>query len=264
MAQSQAVSLNASRILETVGTPPKQTWDGIYAASCVQNNDPLNEGRITMYVPQVLGMAVSNWATPLGFGNVVIPSPGQMVHAYFLGGDVNHPVYACINLSTVNNDITTVQSSITTVQGQISSVNTDITDIDNTITGLYVGAWTPAELASGISASGSGVNGLWYRTVPILNSVEIMGDIMSSSTGSPSIATLTVGDLYSSVIPENFPAGLNQTYDYSGSSSVTAASPPWIYVLQESSDSIGVYLIGVEVANTEIFFHIFTHGDSLS
>lgn len=232
-----------------------------------------------MYVPQVLGTAVSNWATPLGFGNMTaIPTPGQMVHAYFLGGDINHPVYACINLSTVNSDVTTINNSIastnsnvTTIQGQISTLDTDvstlqsdITSIQNSISDLTPSAWQEATLQSGVSGSGSGVDGIWYRTIPLGGMVELMGDIESSSTGNIVAAYIDVGDAYTSPIPENQPAGWNDTFNYTNSDSVTAASPPWIYVYQYTSDTIAVQLTGYEVADKEVFFHIFVHGDSLS
>lgn len=102
---SSSVSLNASRILNTVGTQPKQQWHGVYIASCFQNNDPLGEGRIKMFVPQVLGNAVSNWAKPLGYNPPDIPQPGEMVHAYFAGGDVNHPLWVRIDFTTAFNNI---------------------------------------------------------------------------------------------------------------------------------------------------------------
>jgi len=107
-----SVSLNASRILNTTGVPPKQLWNGTYLASCVQNNDPLGEGRIKMYIPQVIGTAVSNWARPLGYTPPDIPVPGEMLHAFFAGGDVNHPVWVKISFA----------SEFAAIQTQISSI----------------------------------------------------------------------------------------------------------------------------------------------
>lgn len=39
---------------------------GTYQGICVDNNDPDDRGRITMQVPQVLGEAVTGWASPVG------------------------------------------------------------------------------------------------------------------------------------------------------------------------------------------------------
>jgi hypothetical protein len=88
-------TVQPSRVLSTVGTPQKKMFHGIYEASVVNNNDPLGSGRVQLYVPQVLGLAVSNWAVPLGFSTQDnVPAVNTIVHAYFTGGDVNHPVYA--------------------------------------------------------------------------------------------------------------------------------------------------------------------------
>ena len=99
---STAVALTSSRILDTVGVAPKKVWEGIYMASCVNNADPLGQGRITMYVPQVLGTSISNWATPLGYGYVEIPPINAMVHCYFAGGDINQPVYIYVNTNNTS------------------------------------------------------------------------------------------------------------------------------------------------------------------
>lgn len=75
-------------------TAPAQQWLGTYPATVYNTADPLGQNRIQMLVPQVLGTAVSQWATPVG---LVSPSPapavGSVVHAMFLGGDVSHPGY---------------------------------------------------------------------------------------------------------------------------------------------------------------------------
>lgn len=86
--------INPSRVLSTTGTAPKQLYHGIYTGSVVNINDPVNLGRVTLKVPQVLGTATSNWAPPLGYNVFQVPATGTIVHVMFEGGDVNHPVYA--------------------------------------------------------------------------------------------------------------------------------------------------------------------------
>ena len=39
---------------------------GTYQAICVNNDDPDKRGRITMQIPQILGEAVTGWASPIG------------------------------------------------------------------------------------------------------------------------------------------------------------------------------------------------------
>lgn len=134
------------RVVPTVGTEPKRTWDEIYMASCAQNNDPLNQGRIKMYVPQVLGKAISDWATPLGFSPITIPAVGQMVHAYFAGGDINRPVYI----------YTAVLSDISNVAGLVTAVDA--------IKG-YPGAWSNITLNSDWQNAGGNFTGAQVRAV---------------------------------------------------------------------------------------------------
>jgi hypothetical protein len=105
------------RILGTVGVESKHMFSGIYIASVVNVNDPLGLGRVTLKIPQVLGTATSNWADPLGFIPSAVPAPGTIVHAYFTGGDVNLPIYASLNLATINAEITALQASVAALSG---------------------------------------------------------------------------------------------------------------------------------------------------
>lgn len=154
---SSSVSINASRILPTAGTQPKAQWHGVYIASCAQNNDPLGEGRIKMHVPQVLGNAVSNWARPLGYKPSVVPAVGQMVHAYFAGGDVNHPIW-------VRTDFTS-----------------EFNNIQNQINNLGPGAWSPLQLVNAWSNS-SGYQPAQARIV-FPGVVQITGTVQGGLAG---------------------------------------------------------------------------------
>jgi hypothetical protein len=150
-------TVQSSRVLSTVGTPQKKMFHGIYEASVVNNNDPLGLGRVQMYVPQVLGLAVSNWAVPLGFSTQDnAPAVNTIVHAYFTGGDVNHPVYAFT---------TNVETAINT---GISSVQP--------------GAWTAMSLQNGW-ANTSGYIGACYRMINNSSEVEVIGNISVPESG---------------------------------------------------------------------------------
>ena len=85
--------LNNGLPISTVGTSSKKMHHGTYAAAVVNNNDPLNKGRVQLLVPQVLGTATSNWATPIGYSIATPPQNNTLVHAQFLGGDINQPIY---------------------------------------------------------------------------------------------------------------------------------------------------------------------------
>lgn len=83
-----------ARVVAPVGTSPTKQIFGVYQGSVVSTGDPLNQGRVQVTVPQVLGSAVSNWASPLGQSSLVSPvTVNQYVYVMFIGGDINQPVY---------------------------------------------------------------------------------------------------------------------------------------------------------------------------
>lgn len=84
----------STRVLRTVGTDTTPQCFGLYQGSVVNTNDPLVQGRVQLLVPQVLGLASSNWAKTLGQTSTVAPVIiGQPVFVMFIGGDRNQPVY---------------------------------------------------------------------------------------------------------------------------------------------------------------------------
>jgi hypothetical protein len=95
--------ITAAKVSGVVGTTTKIMYHGTYTGSIVNNNDPLNLGRVTLKIPQVLGTATSNWAPPSGYSVAKIPPNGTKVHVQFEGGDVNHPIYiyGAANLTTI-------------------------------------------------------------------------------------------------------------------------------------------------------------------
>src|SRR5690348_7320796 len=88
----------AVKASSAVGSPTTPGCFGVYQGSVVSTADPLNQGRVTLLVPQVLGTATSNWALPLGSSSLFSAvTKGQMVHVSFQGGNRNLPVYAPLN-----------------------------------------------------------------------------------------------------------------------------------------------------------------------
>jgi hypothetical protein len=87
---------------------------GMYRASVANNQDPLNEARVTLLIPQVLGNAESAWSVPSSPTNTV-PPVGQSVWVQFSGGDITRPVYAPLGIKEV--------------QDQVDELPTDGTDV---------------------------------------------------------------------------------------------------------------------------------------
>src|ERR1700722_12025906 len=77
--------------MPTAGVPNDPQWDGIYQAQIAVTQDPLNQGRVRLFIPQVLGTAQSNWATAMQPG--ITPAAGTRVLAVFPGGNINMPSY---------------------------------------------------------------------------------------------------------------------------------------------------------------------------
>ena len=82
-------------------TAPRQAKGvyGKYRGIVASPVDPLNRGRITAFVPEVLGEVPTGWATPCtpyggtGSGFFAIPPLGAGVWIEFEGGDVSRPIW---------------------------------------------------------------------------------------------------------------------------------------------------------------------------
>ncbi|MDX3260703.1 phage baseplate assembly protein V [Streptomyces sp. MI02-2A] len=81
---------------------------GMYRASVANNADPLNEARVTLLIPQILGNAESAWAVPASPTNTV-PPVGQTVWVQFSGGDITKPVYNPLGIKDVQDQLDTGQ-----------------------------------------------------------------------------------------------------------------------------------------------------------
>jgi hypothetical protein len=77
---------------------------GIYRGSVSNNQDPLNEARVTLLIPQVLGSAESAWAVPASPTNTV-PPVGQTLWVQFSGGDITKPVYSPLGIKDVQDAV---------------------------------------------------------------------------------------------------------------------------------------------------------------
>ena len=73
---------------------------GKYRGQVIDNNDPMQLGRIKVNVPPVLGEGRMSWAMPCvpyggpGVGIFAIPPVGANVWVEFEGGDTDHPIWS--------------------------------------------------------------------------------------------------------------------------------------------------------------------------
>jgi len=71
--------------------PPARQWFGTYTASVANAR---KDNYLELNIPQVLGKSISNWAAPVVSWPGPPLTPGTVVFAAFLGGDINQPVWA--------------------------------------------------------------------------------------------------------------------------------------------------------------------------
>lgn len=169
-----------SKYLKSSGVDEVRQWHGMYYAKVVNTNDPLQQQRVTLNVPQVLGPAASNWATP-AFPLSAAPAVNSTVLASFLGGDINRPMYMI--------------TPLTGTSVNMQSINTSDITISGTITNTAL-----ATLTAAVAALQTQVNNLLSGNVTIGGTLSVTGVVTAHSdvhvdgdlygTGG----TLTIGD----------------------------------------------------------------------
>ena len=142
--------------LPTAGAAPDPQWPHTYAAQVAVVTDPLNQGRIRMIVPQVLGTAFSNWAMPMQPG--IVPAVGTTCLAVFLGGNVNAPYYFIGVTAALVEAISGSETTLNTNPSFAGSVLTGWTATNGTLTATTPNVDTnpPVLTAALLTASGSG------------------------------------------------------------------------------------------------------------
>lgn len=79
---------------------PTRQFYGKYRGKVENNVDPLQQGRVQISVPSVLGQGSLSWAMPCvpyagpGVGFFAIPPVGANVWVEFEGGDPNYPIWS--------------------------------------------------------------------------------------------------------------------------------------------------------------------------
>jgi hypothetical protein len=163
-----------TKYLKTAGVAEVRQWTGVYQAKVTGTADPLNQQRVTMLVPQVLGTAISNWAVP-AFPLSAAPPVGSIVLAMFTGGDNTRPMY-----------LLTPKSEATVSMGNVSISNLT----GATITAL---AGLVTTLQEQVSTLQSQVSTLQSQMLPIAGGT-ITGDLHIDGTLYGTGGTLTIGD----------------------------------------------------------------------
>ena len=156
---------------------------GIYRGIVVDNNDPLNKGRLRLQIPQVLLEEETGWAWAThrpGIANVFIPV-GTAVWVTFEGGDPSFPVW--IGLAT--EQVTGVPVPVT---GDL------IPDVDDAYTiGSATKRWKSIFLGPGtvnITDSVLGTN----ATVGVANGVFFINGIAQAQLPNLKVTNLTFND----------------------------------------------------------------------
>lgn len=191
-------------------------WLGTYAATVVNNNDPLGVGRLQLNVPQVLGNSVSPWAVPSG-SYYQIPANGTTVSCVFLGGDPSQPAWnGPLDLSPL------VESAAppTITYSTTAPPNPRVGDVwYDTLGGIQVApqVWTYNSITSTFS---------WVTQASLGNPGIAAGAVQGSAgSGIISIAagTITANDIHANSLTGNVIGSLglclNQNPFFSGGSS---------------------------------------------
>jgi hypothetical protein len=125
----------------------EQRFYGIYRGVVTNSNDPTNQKRLKVNVPQVLGTEETGWAWPFRPAGVRIEAPvvGQGVWVAFEGGDASFPVWLGVFGETKNTKTELNLESLSTTQ-ELSPYLVIERDVDNSQT-LNIGK-TISQLAT--------------------------------------------------------------------------------------------------------------------
>lgn len=86
------MSNTGAAYLKGAGQGQVPQWQGAYAGYIAVNQDPTDQGRVKLRVPQVFGGTTSGWASPM-VPVQYIPPVGTPVLVMFVGGDPSQPVW---------------------------------------------------------------------------------------------------------------------------------------------------------------------------
>lgn len=163
---------------------------GLFRAIVANNQDPLNETRVTLLIPQLLGNAESAWALPASPTNRV-PAIGQVVWVQFSGGDITKPVYQPLGLLEIDASQVKV-GGITADRIDATDLHVAAANVDGTLvagqidaTNLHVAAANVTGTLTGNQLSANAIDGK-----------TITGARVRTSAGFPRIELAPDGNQY--------------------------------------------------------------------
>jgi Domain of unknown function (DUF4082) len=200
----------------------------------LSNSGPFGSNPNIQYLPGSTSN-VTTQPTTFGWSNNAAAANQQtwLIHS---SGKTNGQDDAAIQLTGAAGDASSSATMTFEFGGSVATVLKKTGGFSNP-------SWTSATLINGWSASGGGVNGIFYR-YNVNGEIEVMGDIIhTSATGNSVAATL----------PITGPYNMNHQGAWNNVAASNSASAPWIF----TDTSGNIQITGISVANHEVFFHIF-------
>ena len=150
--------------LPTAGASPDPQFNGVYDAQVAVTADPLNVGRVELYIPQVLGTALSNWAMPMQPG--ITPATGTSVLVVFLGGNINLPYYFVGVSSALVEAVSGSSAVLNSNAFFVGGLLTGWTATNGTLTAVTPNSDTNPPFPYGALWTGSGTGGGYISESP--------------------------------------------------------------------------------------------------
>lgn len=111
-----------------------QRYHGLYRAAVSSNKDPLNQRRLKLVIPVVLGKEPTNWAWPVDPAGVTLrpPKVGQGVWVMFENGDPSFPVWLGVfGKPAVNQvDIVALNAQVVALTARVTSLESRVTSLE--------------------------------------------------------------------------------------------------------------------------------------
>jgi len=103
-------------------------YPGIYRGTVFSNKDPLNQRRLRVIVPAILGDSPTEWAWPVDPAGVTLEPPAvrQGIWVMFENGDPSFPLWVGVFGKPAQNQV-----DIVALQEQVDLLAQRVTDLEN-------------------------------------------------------------------------------------------------------------------------------------